>query len=78
MAIEHVVEKQHPNKYTFKVHYPDKNYDGPLNKMHWAMALPDQNKPVWSAYAGDPDLLSFLRLFLSALLFLSLLLFGFL
>lgn len=61
MAIEHVVDKQHPNKYTFKVHYPDKNYDGPLNKMHWAMALPDQNKPVWSAYDSDPDLLSFLR-----------------
>mmetsp|Transcript_6764 Transcript_6764/g.9286 ORF Transcript_6764/g.9286 Transcript_6764/m.9286 type:complete len:98 (+) Transcript_6764:368-661(+) len=60
MAIEQIKDPQNPNNYTFKLHYPDKNFD-PLKKLHYSQGIPDQSNPPWSPFDSSPDLLSYTR-----------------
>lgn len=59
MGIEHHVNEDQPNNYTFSFHFPDQSF-GTLS-FKPSMAIPNQQNDVWSPYASAPDLESYYR-----------------
>ena len=45
MAIEHHIDEDNPNNYTFSMHFPDQAYGG-FFSTKFSIAIPNQSKPV--------------------------------
>ena len=59
-AIQHHIDEENPNNYTFSLHFSDQSYGGFFSS-RLSTAIPNQSKPVWNAYTSSPDILSYYR-----------------